>query len=497
MREYLNKIVCGDNRETILGIPDKSVNCVITSPPYYGLRDYGMADQLGLESTPEEYVANLVAVFREVRRVLRDDGTVWLNLGDSYWGGKGTNGSSKARKTAEDRGYKQSGGTVMMDTRPTDGKHPVIKPKDLIGIPWSVAKALQEPYYMGNIKNAADRAWLAAIIDGEGCLFIHKRKAGQGNGQGYERKNDTYGAGMEVSNTHESIVKRCLEITGIGSICRVERETSHKMRNIPLFRWNVRSNQCRDLIKEIYPHLIGKQHEARILLGCPSSGAYAEKAHASLIELHKGRSACIDFPAPSSLYTPGWYLRQDIVWAKRNPMPESVRDRCTKSHEYVFLLTKSARYYFDQDVIKEPAVYGGNEARYARAETAIKSLPTSEREGIRPRPFGKAGNNRHGDEGSIYTGDDTIRNRRSVWTIATQPYAGAHFAVFPPKLIEPMILAGCPEDGIVLDPFAGSGTTVLTALRLNRNAIGLELNPEYCGLRQAEIDAELAQTKLF
>jgi DNA modification methylase len=190
------QIKIGDCIESMRQMEAASVNCCVTSPPYYGLRDYGNDGQIGLEATPEAFVAKMVEVFREVKRVLRDDGTLWLNLGDSYWGGKGSNGSSKARRTADERGYSQSDGTVMMDTRPQDGKHSILKPKDLIGIPWRVAFALQ-----------AD----------------------------------------------------------------------------------------------------------------------------------------------------GWYLRQDIIWHKPNPMPESVTDRCTKAHEYIFLLTKSARYWYDAEAVKEDA----------------------------------------------------------------------------------------------------------------------------------------------
>jgi len=168
---------------------------------------------------------------------------------------------------------------------------PGLKPKDLCLIPFRVAQEAQKPYYTGKIKNELDRVWLASIIDGEGCMFIHKRKIGQDNGQGYKRKHDTYGSGLEVANTHYSIVLRCRDIAGTGSICRVERETKTKKRNIPLYRWNVRSNECRQIIREIYPYLVGKQHEARLALSCPSSGPDAEKAHTSLMALHNGKDA--------------------------------------------------------------------------------------------------------------------------------------------------------------------------------------------------------------
>ncbi len=296
----------GDCLETLRTLPDNSLHCCVTSPPYWGLRDYGHAGQIGLEQTPDEYVGRLVEVFREVRRVLRDDGTVWLNLGDSYAGGKGQNGNSKARLTAAERGYKQAAGTVLMATRPIDLPIDGLKPKDLVGIPWRVAFALQ-----------AD----------------------------------------------------------------------------------------------------------------------------------------------------GWWLRQDIIWHKPNPMPESVRDRCTKAHEYVFLLTKSARYFYDAAAVAEAAT---EYSAFKKSGTKIFT------------------NNYHGDgrlSGLHPTAvADGTRNRRSVWTVTTKPYKGAHFATMPPELAETCIRAGCPIGGTVLDPFAGSGTTLAVAVANGRQAVGIELNAEYAGL---------------
>lgn len=490
--------------------------------------------QLGLEATPEEYVAEMVGIFREVRRVLRGDGTLWLNLGDSYAGsGKGGNPEGS-----------QWSGFVGNDDRERSAKAspPIIpnglKAKDLCGIPWAIAKALQTPYYTGKIKRVEDRIWLAAMIDGEGCIFIHKRKVGQNNGQGYFRQNDSYSPGLEVSNTHRSIVERCLEITGIGSICTVERESRLKNRNIPLHRWNVRSNQSRNIIREVYPYLVGKQHEARLLLGCPSSGKEAEEAHAGLMSLHNGYIPQIDFPAPSSMFEQGWYLRSEIIWSKKNPMPESVTDRPTKSHEQIFLLSKQPRYFYDAEAIKE---------------TGVGRLDRS------PGSRGRIGE--QGWTGSTLE-ESNGRNKRSVWTIAISPYSDAHFATFPPKLIEPCILAGtsargcCAECGApwervvetartfergsgrsgneisgkqppvqgagygdirlgptitstttgwrpicehdtdtvpatVLDPFAGSGTVGKVALELGRKAILIELNPKYCELIDKRVEVTL------
>jgi len=286
-------IIQGDCIEGMKTLSDESVHCVVTSPPYYGLRDYGVDGQIGLEDTPEAYVERLVNVFREVRRILRSDGTVWLNLGDSYAGsGKGPAGNLGAKH--DERNMEHIHSKIIPSG---------LKPKDLIGIPWRVAFALQ-----------AD----------------------------------------------------------------------------------------------------------------------------------------------------GWWLRQDIIWHKPNPMPESVTDRCTKAHEYIFLLTKSERYYYDADAVKEKVENLGSPRRFRDAKSHSDSTMRN-------------------DNGRIYEPLEW-RNKRSVWTVATKPYREAHFAVFPPTLIEPCILAGSPTNGVVFDPFTGSGTTAEVALKFGRSFIGTELNPEYVEL---------------
>jgi DNA modification methylase len=344
----------GDCREVMAAMEPESVHCVVTSPPYWGLRDYGTAtwvggdegcdhlfsrandrlmvgsdgklgrnntswttrdgtakggncpkgcgavrqdSQLGLEPTPEAFVANMVDVFREVRRVLRKDGTLWLNLGDSYAASGERSNNNGTGATTMGTLNKAAG---LRLPRVSHG----LKPKDLVGIPWRVAFALQ-----------AD----------------------------------------------------------------------------------------------------------------------------------------------------GWYLRSDIIWSKPNPMPESVTDRPTKAHEYVFLLTKSARYYYDADAVREPHESLDHHLRYPNSRYA---------------ETGKWGDN--GKSGGVEGGMNPAgRNLRSVWTIATAPYPGAHFATFPRKLVEPCVKAGCPSDGTVLDPFAGSGTTGLVAQSLGRRAVLIDLNGDY------------------
>ena len=384
----INKIYQGNVLKVLKTFPDESIHCCVTSPPYWGLRDYGLEGQLGLESTPEEYVEKMVEVFREVKRVLRKDGTLWLNLGDTYAG------SGKAGNNPEYQKRHMQFGKIEIKERmgkPTPSKKIGLKSKDLVGIPWMVAFALR-----------AD----------------------------------------------------------------------------------------------------------------------------------------------------GWYLRQDIIWHKPNPMPESVKDRCTKAHEYIFLLSKSERYYYDSEAIKEP----------------LKTKPHAPGNKLHPDKI-KGPNDRKGHS-QWETSMDKVwgaggkRNKRSVWTIPTKPFKEAHFAVFPPDLIEPCILAGtspraceicgapwervverepmeikrsgrgvalgnygktaasgtmtkpatsvttgwrptctCQNEGkgrcIVLDPFMGSGTTGMVAAMHQRNFIGFELNPEYCKMAEKRIEPYLMQQPIF
>jgi len=390
------RIIEGDCLDVLRSMPDESVQCCVTSPPYFGLRDYGTATweggdaacehkgpprmsdktglshpelksreqilaepsrlvatpfrsecpkcgavrvdaQIGLEATPAEFVAKMVDVFEEVRRVLKKDGTLWLNLGDSY-AGSGKGGQSEEKRSANWQPVYPKVGETAREAAKTkfagDDRLAGLKAKDLIGIPWRVAFALQEA---------------------------------------------------------------------------------------------------------------------------------------------------------------GWWLRQDIIWHKPNPMPESVTDRCTKAHEYIFLLTKSAKYFYDAEAIKQPVAestigrrpvdFGGAKGRQYKADIA-ETDP----------------NYRNGTEQWGRTFDYTESsingcNKRSVWTVTTQPYSEAHFATFPPKLIEPCILAGSREGDLVLDPFCGSGTTGLVSLRHRRNFVGIELNPEY--IKIAEKRLSDVQVKLF
>lgn len=318
---FSNQILLGNTKDVLKSLPDKMVNCIVTSPPYYGLRDYGVKEQIGLEPTPEEYIQNLVSIFRECKRVLKDDGTLWVNIGDSYGRSGGTQGGGNRELLHMDGKQRRMGKLVGS-----------LKSKDLIGIPWMLAFALRSD---------------------------------------------------------------------------------------------------------------------------------------------------------------GWYLRQDIIWSKPNPMPESVTDRCTKSHEYVFLLSKSQKYYFDRQSIAEPVVAGYNGSSFTKGKTALNG----ERKGVGKGPRRNEDSPRiHGnkpgrdDGGRACNNPDQItRNKRSVWNVTPKPFKEAHFAVFPEKLIEPCILAGSPKGGLVLDPFMGSGTTAVVSRNLDRNYLGIEINPDYIEIANRRI----------
>lgn len=319
-----NRIIEYDVLNTPWPMADKSVDCCVTSPPYWGLRDYNNPDQIGLEKTPEGYVQKMVQVFNEVYRVLKPTGTLWLNLGDSY----AHNGAAYHSHKSTLIGRKQ--GEEMGKAKRFEKKGSGLKPKDLVGIPWMVAFAL--------------------------------------------------------------------------------------------------------------------------------------------------RSA-------------GWYLRQDIIWAKPNPMPESVTDRCTKAHEYFFMFSKNRKYYYDSAAIKTPGKNPEDDFRRISSATMNgKSTPTEFNNGIRKSDKQRGHSRRHNgfnDRWDKMTTEEQMSfgaNKRSVWTVSTKPLKEAHFATFPEELITPCILAGCPKDGIVLDPFMGAGTTGLVALSHGRKFIGFELNPDYIAI---------------
>jgi hypothetical protein len=264
--------------------------------------------QIGLEESPDEWVARLVEVFREVRRVLRDDGTMWVEIGDSYNSRlDGSFGNWDSSSTGKPTSKRKHG------TNSWSGTWQGAKPKDLLMQPALLAKALRDPYYTGNIKNETDRVWLAATIDAEGCIFIERKKVGSATGHGYERKNDSFSTGLTISATSEAMLRECVRITGEGRV----RSVSGKGNQRDYFEWRIYANQARQVLREVYPHLITKQGEARLALGCPSSGDKAAQAHDALKRLHQGEESLgIDFREPETMFEAGWFLRSEIIWAR-------------------------------------------------------------------------------------------------------------------------------------------------------------------------------------
>lgn len=489
MKSIRTEIYIGDCRESLrrMAADGVKVQMCVTSPPYFGLRDYGVDGQLGLEQTPDEYIANMVEVFRCVRDVLADDGTLWLNLGDSYasQGGKEPPQSKWNKEGIHDG---QNGGK----SRRAPGG---LKPKDLIGIPWAVATALRDPYYTGRIKNERDRAWIAAMIDGEGtiCGFHHVREDG----------SPRTGVHITITNSSTLLLDEAHRIWPT-SRSEHQRAGAGHLGTRTTWRWIVHGAENKMLfLREVYPYLVAKKRQAMVaynlLLMVPDAKRVghspgrdaAREKRAFLVQmlsdLNQGRP--VDLPSwlvePPSLFEPGYYLRQEIIWAKGvsgdaaragwsgNPMPESVRDRCTKAHEFIFLLTKSPSYYFDAEAIKEKA-----------AQSSIDRAKYGYKHAFKNQFAGSPSDSRHQDGKQYDAGAFAAetRNKRSVWTVATRPYKGAHFATFPPTLIEPCILAGSRPGDVVLDPFGGSGTVSGVAILHGRSSVLCEINPKYAAL---------------
>ena len=405
----------GDALEVLSRLPSESVDMCVTSPPYYGLREYGMDGQIGLEKTPEEYVAKLVAIFREVRRVLKKEGTMWLNLGDSYCGS-----TSETPSIREDSPI--AAGTVLsQEMRSGRGNRTRamyqsgLKPKDLIGIPWKTAQALQAPYYTGRIARERDRVWLAAMIDAEGtiCGFDHDRAD-----DGSHRS----GLHLTITNTSTTLLDEAARIWPT-SRSRHQRPYAGHLGTMDSWRWIIHGIENKmAAIRELYPYLIVKRQQAIVgytlltlmadakrLGHSPQKDSVLAKRRVLtglLSDLNHQRPVILPdwLIEPPSMYEPGYYLRQDIIWSKPNPMPESVTDRCSKSHEYIFLLAKSAKYYYDAEAIKEKTVTNDNSDR-DRDNSKLNNTPGRTR------------------MGGLVTNNYELRNKRSVWEITTQPYS--------------------------------------------------------------------------
>jgi len=389
------KLYNGDCLQLLNNIENESIQCCITSPPYFGLRSYLDKEninknlEIGSENNYEEYIQKLTEIFIIIKNKLKKNGTLWINIGDSY---------EKYKKEIHKKDNFNK-----------------IKPKDLMGIPWKLATSLSEPYYNGKIKNESDRIWIATIIDLIGNI-------------NFENLN------ISIETKDENILNKANQL----------------IYNDIMF------------LQEIFPYLISKKKEIKKFFND------------------------IDIPL---CYDQGYYLRQDIIWAKSYSgnitggatMPEKVMDRCTKSHEYLFLFSKNQKYYFDYKSIQEDAAESTIERdKYKR--TIKKDLIDNKRNNIC---------NKYGE----YRNSNGKRNRRSVWILSKSNYSGNHFATMPEKMVETCILAGSKIGDTILDPFSGIGTTGKVALKLNRNYIGIELNEEY--YKKSEIELKKSNINLF
>jgi DNA modification methylase len=567
----MNKVLKGDALTVLKTLPSEFINCTVTSPPYWGLRDYGIepiiwdgdADcehewgnsvitlkhksgetnpgkeswfkdkgasddkgsqfcskcgawkgSLGLESTFELYIKHLCDIFDETKRVLRNDGTLWVNLGDSYSGSN--NGSND---------YREKDGLGLKPTERYKGQKPGqtnLPSKSLCLIPFRFAIEMTKRRGFV-IKNELDRAWLAGIIEGEGCIHIHKRTNG--------RKNPTYGLFLSIHNTNKKMIDRVVQLTGLGG----NIQTTRKDRNFTLYRWNAMSDNAKMVLREVYPYLITKRDQARCALYCPSSGNNAEECWDNIKRMHNYKEPTREYPEPEVGGIDPWILRNVIIWKKPNCMPSSAKDRFTVDFEYLFFFVKNKKYWFEQQIedsitpagkvwnLNTPKTFGGN---------------------------GHLGNSTQNKNRKDWVGNGN-RNKRTVWTIPTKPYPEAHFAVYPAELIRTCIKAGCPRyvckkcgkarekiyetkinpdkwkktyrgkadlkgspykrsvselyaeslakekifqgysdcgcnagfrPGVVLDPFAGSGTTLEEAIRQGKDYIGIELKDDYIDL---------------
>ncbi len=442
----LNTLYNEPAQNTMKRMNDEFVNMVMTSPPYWALRDYGTGEnQLGLEPTFDEYINNLCDIFDEVKRVLRKDGTCWINIGDSY---SHSGGQGNQHKQAKAFGH----------FKPHSVKN--LPPKSLCNIPARFSIEMQKR--RGKIvKSEKDAIWLAAIVDGEGSLTIHKRAN--------NRKNPTYGAMLRVHNTDKRLIDKVRLITNnIGSVQVVKKEGYRK-----LYGWCVMSNQAKTVIEDIYPYLISKKDQAKIVLNCDSSGKKADESWKDVKLLNQGQLPKNVYQEPIIKDREPWTLRNVIIWKKNNCMPSSAKDRFTVDFEYLFFFSKNKKYYFEQQFEKHLWAERDKRSKKHWSENISKDENTKVRSGnyaMNQVSYGEQG-----------------RNKRTVWTINPKPFKDAHFAVYPEELCETPIKAGCPEGGIVYDPFAGSGTTCLVAHRLNRKFIGSEISKEYCKIAEKRL----------
>ena len=529
----------GDCLTVLRSMPDKSVQCCVTSPPYWGLRDYGTSQwvggnqncehgvrrwegdkqtqgaqsshaskrdrldrcvcecgavridrQFGLESTPEEYINNMVSIFREVRRVLRDDGTVFLNLGDSYFGSNQTGGTNSKEGSAKRAGrmFSKPANAQRATACGTSGKEPASYP-DRDCLCGNLCDACRRAYLIGKSHSDTPHVPMPTVLPSE-SIPAHKEEQidhlPTSDSVNQEAHNDPAIPGVEnfpnregellpaspVSKSDEFSPQSQDKSSGAsnqGGVCRLCGRSFSRLVPASVDKSTSPCGNCSTFLSS--QHLDSHRHD-KVSTADASADHIEGKAYDYSYQYYTTTSHLkpkdligIPWRVAFALQADGWYLRSDIIWHKPNPMPESVKDRPTKAHEYIFLLSKSQKYYYDAEAIKEPEVCG-------------------RMRGPANHPDTKSTNGNGGLARRKSTG---TRNKRTVWTVATKPFKGAHFATFPPELIEPCVLSGCPEGGVVLDPFSGAATTGIVVLKYGRKYVGIELNPEYVEMSKRRI----------
>ena len=492
------RILQGDCRDVLKTLPDESVHCVVTSPPYWGLRDYGVAGQLGLESTPQEYVERMVAVFEEVRRVLRDDGTLWCNLGDSY-----TSGGRKERDPGQSKIHPAYDGDAFVDgLRP--GTPPGLKPKDLVGIPWRVAFALQADgwYLRQDIIWSKPNPMPESVTDR--CTKAHEYIFLLAKGQWVSRvvqftdiEGERFHLGQYIGSqkpaVREPITTFCI---ALASTIFDNTQAQHNFSLPPFYaeEWKKCPDGSDSQFVRHHP-TVGRLAglSARFLSAQATTKEFMQEFDGLRLDLGDGDKFLIGRGEPEGALAPAVDCNSDGAVTVHDS--GQICEFKFRHGQAIIRRPSGCSYYFDADAITTEA-----------APSSIERLsqPTlSEQEGSARVPGKTNGNmkavfggrKKHAGYGTrIHSGNEDQGNyvkngvnKRSVWTVTTQPFKEAHFATFPPALIEPCILAGCPEGGTVLDPFGGAGTTGMVADRHHRDAILIELNASYCEMARKRI----------
>ena len=534
IKQFENKIIQGNTLEVLKTFPDESVDCIITSPPYWGLRDYGEETkvkwggnknckhiweerikkwhsdrgkgprkeifddtfqvkgtttdfcqkcgawygQLGLESTIELYLEHLLQITAELKRVLKKSGVMFWNHGDCYGGsGMGTWKNPPKKINSKEIYHIPYGSNVPIRRNREMAKCLMLQN-------WRLILRMIDGVEQYHIKDSGERGWLAGFIDGEGTIGIQRLKRAN------PKFKDAYSIYLRAVSTDKNAIEKCIRLTGFGH-CRIKKPTKTQLGSRIVWSWDTYATQAQTIIRDIYPLLEIKKQQALVantlqnILSHEKAKRWEDREE--LYQAIKALNQRKNITLPKWLEEPemnrfggGWILRNTIIWYKPNAMPSSVKDRFANKYENVYMLVKNKKYWFDLDVVRVSI----SEISQRRAEYENRRI--KEGKGISKIGYKS---DYYGMPARFVKLSPAGKNPGDVWRIPTQSFKGDHFATFPEKLIEPMILAGCPKEGIVLDPFIGSGTTGVVAKKLGRNYLGIELSPPYVKMAEERIKA--------